>query len=66
MQSARQQPLLEEQNYLNTGWDKVWSRLSAHLQLFFQLLARTLTIFDKKRISMCQDKKESPSHYRGL
>ena len=29
-------------------WEKVWSRLSAHLQPFFWLSARILKIFDKK------------------
>ena len=41
-------------------WEKVWSRLSAHLQPFFRLLARILTIFDKKyHILTCCDKRES-------
>ena len=39
-------------------WDKVWSRLSSHLQPFFWLFARTSTIFDKKyRILMRRDKR---------
>ena len=43
-----------------TEWEKVWSRLSAHLQPFFRLLARILTIFDKKYyILTCRDKRES-------
>ena len=43
-----------------TEWEKVWSRLSAHLQAFFWLLARILTIFDKRyRILKCRDKRES-------
>ena len=34
--------------YACARWDKVWSRLSAHFQPFFQLLAHILTIFNKK------------------
>ena len=42
-------------------WDKVWSRLSSHLQPFFWLIiARIFTIFDKKyRILTHRDKRES-------
>ena len=41
-------------------WDKVWSRLSSHLQPFFWLIAHILTIFDKKyRILTRRDKRES-------
>ena len=41
-------------------WDKVCSRLSLHLQPFFWLLVRILTIFDKKyRIFTRRDKRES-------
>ena len=43
-----------------TEWDKVWSRLSLHLQPFFLLIARILTIFDKKyHILMLRDKWET-------
>ena len=46
--------------YFPSEWDKVWSRLSSHLQPFFRLIARILTIFDKKhRILMRRDKRES-------
>ena len=45
---------------LATEWEKVWSRLSAHLQPLFRLSARILTIFDRKYcILMCRDKRES-------
>ena len=41
-------------------WKKVWSRLSAHLQPFFRLLARILRIFDEKyHILTCRHKRES-------
>ena len=41
-------------------WEKMWSRVSAHLQPFFRLLASSLTIFDKKYcILTCCDKRES-------
>ena len=41
-------------------WEKVWSRLSSHLQPFFWLIACILTIFDKKySIFMRRDKRES-------
>ena len=41
-------------------WDKVWSRLLSHLQPFFWLIARILTIFDKKyHILTRRDKRES-------
>ena len=40
-------------------WEKLWSRLPAHLQPFFRFLAHILTIFDKKyRILTCRDKRE--------
>ena len=43
-------------------WDKVWSRLSSHLQPFFWLIARILTIFAKKcRILTRRNKRESYS-----
>ena len=45
---------------LTQQWEKVWRRLSAHLQPFFRLLVRMFTIFDKKyRILTCRDKRES-------
>ena len=51
--------MLFHRDYSETEWEKVWSRLSAHLQPFFWLLARNLTIFDKKyRILTCRDKSE--------
>ena len=41
-------------------WEKVWIRLSAHLQPFFWPIGRILTIFDKKyRIFTRRDKRES-------
>ena len=49
---------LNGKSSIPSEWEKVWSRLSAHLQPFFQLLARILTMFDKKyRILTCRDKK---------
>ena len=52
--------MLFPRDYSETEWEKVWSRLSAYLQPFFQLLARILTIFDKKyRILTCRGKRES-------
>ena len=46
--------------WLVSEWEKVWSRLSTHLQPFFRLIARILTIFDKKyRILTHRDKRES-------
>ena len=57
--SAESKPVRLE-NMLNAEWEKVWSRLSAHLQPFFWLLVRILTIFGKKyRILTCRDKSES-------
>ena len=45
----------DAQANLEADWEKVWSRLSAHLEPFFRLLARILTIFDKKfRILTCR------------
>ena len=50
----------ECKEYMESEWEKVWSRLSAHLQPFFWLIARILTIFDKKYpILTCCDKRES-------
>ena len=49
-----------EVNSNMTEWDKVWSRLSLHLQPFFWLIVRILTIFDKKyHILTRRDKRES-------
>ena len=40
--------------------DKVWSRLSSHLQPFFWLIACILTTFHKKYLILtCRDKRES-------
>ena len=50
----------EKEIWWRTEGDKVWSLLLAHFQPFFQLLARILTVFDKKYlILMCGEKRES-------
>ena len=50
----------DAQANLEADWEKVWSRLSAHLEPFFRLLARILTIFDKKyHFLTCRNKRES-------
>ena len=47
-------------SFCQTEWEKLWSQLSAHLQPFFWLLARILTIVDKKyRTLTGRDKRES-------
>ena len=47
-------------NEKDAEWNKVWSRLLSHLQPFFWLIARILTIVDKKyRILTRRDKRES-------
>ena len=52
--------LLLQNGWIAAEWEKVWSRLSSHLQPFFQLIARILTFFDKKyRILTRRDKRES-------
>ena len=43
-----------------TEWEKVWSRLSAHLQPFFSALSTYFNIFwQKYHILTCRDKRES-------
>ena len=44
---------LQDENitWSHSKWEKVWSWLSSHLQPFFWLIARILTIFDKKYAS---------------
>ena len=50
----------EKEIWWRTEGDKVWSLLLAHFQPFFQLLARILTIFDKKYCVLTRrDKRES-------
>ena len=52
--------LLLQNGWIAAEWEKVWSRLSSHLQPFSLVLARILTVFNKKRrFLMCPDKRES-------
>ena len=48
IQAMQVMQVMQLMQLMQAKWGKVWSRLAAHLQTFFRLLARTLTIFDKK------------------